>query len=154
MLTCWSIDTVVMQPKRGQSGTSSLFWECPVCGHFLGVLSRYTGWEPKACTRCGSLLGQNHKRRLLLWALHSAALFALLFFGRRVPIWIALSLYLGVSVAVFSLQRITIVGNRNNRFCPGCRYDLTGTLAAGIARCPECGHPLSAKNPPAARPVA
>lgn len=26
--------------------------------------------------------------------------------------------------------------------CPGCEYDLTGSLAAGSTTCPECGRPI------------
>lgn len=37
------------------------------------------------------------------------------------------------------LERVVVIGDRNPRYCPACRYDLSGTLAAGITTCPECG---------------
>jgi predicted RNA-binding Zn-ribbon protein involved in translation (DUF1610 family) len=40
------------------------------------------------------------------------------------------------------LDRVRVIGKRNPRYCPSCRYDLSGTVSAGIARCPECGRDL------------
>jgi len=50
------------------------------------------------------------------------------------PVW-----FIATSELMGFLDRVTVVGNRNARYCPACRYDLAGTLAAGVSRCPECG---------------
>ena len=76
-----------------------------------------------------------------------------LFVGKRYSFAMVLPLFVpGVLVAMCLLERVTVVGNRSARYCPACRYDLTGTLSAGIEHCPECGRDLApeplARTPP------
>ena len=75
------------------------------------------------------------------------------FIGSRIAFWISFPFLLAACSAMVFLDRVTVIANRNNHFCPGCRYDLTGTLAAHITRCPECGYALP-QNDEAVRPIA
>ena len=95
-----------------------------------------------SCRRCFSLLGFERKRRGLV------AVFYVLFFlwvgWLRVHWAVALLLIVAgtVILEVFT-ERVVVIGYRSRRFCPACRYDLRGTLAAGITTCPECGTPAA-----------
>jgi hypothetical protein len=70
------------------------------------------------------------------------------------PLLIAFPIYVGLCTAIWFLDRVKVIGNRNSRYCPACRYDLSGTFGAGIMRCPECGRDVSAEYWAVERPVA
>jgi hypothetical protein len=56
------------------------------------------------------------------------------------PAWWIGALILGVAVALMLWPaRVITVGERNTGYCRRCKYDLSGTIAAKIERCPECG---------------
>ena len=57
---------------------------------------------------------------------------------------IAVPIVLAAAMAWGFLERVTVIDNRNPRYCRSCRYDLSGTLDAGITMCPECGTPAAA----------
>ena len=60
----------------------------------------------------------------------------------RVPLWLAASLaslpLWGRLLAPLRRRRL-LVKARRRTLCRECGYDLRGTLAAGLRRCPECG---------------
>ena len=57
-----------------------------------------------------------------------------------VPYWFVLILSLALPGIRLAIRRSARPGS-----CASCGYDLTGTLQAGRARCPECGKPV--ENP-------
>jgi len=100
------------------------------------------------------LLGFDSRLRLLL--AFPLSLCWLLSDRFRAGYW----LMIFVSVAVLSiatigyLERVEVRGRRNLRYCRCCRYDLAGTIAAGIAKCPECGYAVPAVKAAAKSPTA
>ena len=106
------------------------------------------------CPKCGSALGFDRKRRWLTAISASLACGLYGFIQSQYSALVALPVLFIGSAALGLLDRVTVVGNRNTRYCAGCRYDLTGTLAAGIFRCPECGREMNSEQPTAIRPVA
>jgi hypothetical protein len=68
-------------------------------------------------------------------------------------ILVALPILVVGNTAISFLDRVKVVGSRNNRYCPSCRYDLSGTLAAGIMTCPECGRVVSVEHVPTEPPT-
>ena len=132
----------LMAPKRSQRATSTSWRDCPVCGepvHWSRHWLRASTWARWPCRRCGSLLGFDRKNRWRVAAPIFALVGFLAYFGSLGATWGLLPL-LGVAIAVVALlDRVTVVGHRSKRYCHRCRYDLVGTLVAGIKRCPECG---------------
>ena len=132
------------QPEK-QPRTIRTSRDCPVCG--AGVhWSRY--WFPASihaqwtCPKCGTLLGYESQSLLLLFVVvvFFAAFFALV--RLFVSIYWALPLIVGGWAVAAMVKRVTVIANQNPQYCPTCRYNLTGTLAAGLNRCPECGRPI------------
>ena len=68
----------------------------------------------------------------------------------RYSIFIAMPIVLAAAVAWGFFERVVVIDNRNLRYCRSCRYDLSGTLDAGITKCPECGTPAAAGGTSAA----
>jgi hypothetical protein len=137
------VSLMVPNPKKARHLTSAR--DCPVCGeavHWTRYWLRSWAWAKWPCSRCGSLLGFDTKRR---WVIVIALMPLLLYFGagRYSRYSLVTGLLVGLAVAAAStwLERVVVIGDRNPRYCPTCRYDLSGTLAAGIATCPECGGP-------------
>ncbi len=121
------------------------FWVCPVCGHPLPRTHGIVNSRESPCDHCGSLLGVSKNAGIMLAVLSSVLLGAMMWLGRRVALWMGLVLLAAYVFTPIFLRPITVLRNRNPGFCRGCRYDLTGTVAAGIERCPECGTPTTAK---------
>lgn len=139
--------------RRGESSRRPISVsdrDCPVCGepvHWSRYWLRAWAWAKWRCPGCGSILGFDRKRR---WLLTIAACLLCGFYATIESRYTALvavpALFIG-SVALGLIDRVTVVGNRNARYCPACRYDLTGTLAAAIDRCPECGRGIPSGRP-------
>jgi hypothetical protein len=141
-------EMIVMPPEPAPPQTSVSSRDCPVCGQPVHWSRYWLRTRPSAkwpCGRCGSLLGFDGRCRVVIALLITAVLGAFAIILPPIRFWIAFPLLLVASSAVALIDRVTVVGNRNDRFCPGCSYDLTGTLAAGITRCPECGYELPQK---------
>jgi ribosomal protein L37AE/L43A len=146
-----------MQPSDSQTPILTSDRDCPVCGepvHWSRFMFRAWVWAKWKCKKCNSSLGFSRKRRLILVIPVAIAGGIFGFLSSRYGFLIAFPIYLlGVS-AIFSLDHVTVVGNRNNRYCPLCRYDLSGNIAAGILKCPECGRDVSANHDLAGPPFA
>lgn len=119
--------------------------DCPVCGgpvHWTRYWLRAWIWAKWPCPRCGSLLGFNRNRRML-YALAGAiagGIFGTLRFHYG---WLVGLAFIVAATALLQLiENVIVLGNRNPRYCSSCRYDLSGTIDAGINRCPECGRPI------------
>ena len=122
--------------------TSNSARDCPVCGHVV-PWSRYWlrswSWAEWPCPNCGTILGFARARRrlMLIPAGLAGGLFSLA--QGRYSLLIALPLFIVAAAAIGLLDRVEVRDRRNPDYCRACRYDLTGTLAAGGSRCPECG---------------
>ncbi len=56
------------------------------------------------------------------------------------------SLAYGIVLAIAADQAVLNARKNLSGQCPSCDYDLRGTLAAGIERCPECGATVDPQN--------
>ena len=127
--------------------------DCPVCGepvHWSRYWLRTWIWAKWACPRCKSQLGFDRKRRWLLtipFALCGLGFEMLRSQYSFIVAFLVLTVY---CIPLGFLERVTVIGNRNGRYCPSCRCDLSGTFAAGIGKCPECGRVVNdgRGNPP------
>jgi endogenous inhibitor of DNA gyrase (YacG/DUF329 family) len=147
----------VMRPEATQTAISISARDCPVCGkpvHWSRYWLRAWAWAKWPCPRCGSLLGFDRKRRWLIAipAGLSGGMYGLI--QSRCSALVALPVLVLGSAALGLLDQVTVVGHRNPGYCRSCRYDLTGTLSAGIVRCPECGADVPTEQTAATRPVA
>lgn len=53
-----------------------------------------------------------------------------------------LSLLLSIAIVPYLIRfsmRLNTLKNATNLICVKCEYDLRGTVAAGVKKCPECG---------------
>lgn len=60
----------------------------------------------------------------------------------RFALYLTMPLLIIGFVAMMRFDRVKVVGQRNPRYCPACRYNLTGSIDAGLDRCPECGQSI------------
>ena len=61
--------------------------------------------------------------------------------------WLFAALLIWINYAARVGKTIRYFTQPDEQRCPACGYDLRGTLAAGIERCPECGAPAFAEEP-------
>src|ERR1700722_6784190 len=122
---------------------------CPVCGepvrwsrYWLRAVY-YAVW---VCPRCETLLGFDRKW-WWLWTI-TAVVAGLVWLVLRWPYSVvgAVAVYVAGCAGLGSFDRVKVLGIRNSQYCPSCRYDLSGTLAAGIGKCPECGRAVDAER--------
>ena len=145
-----------LEPRQLPTVTSAR--GCPVCGepvHWSRYWLRAYVWAKWPCPKCGSVLGFDHARRGLITAI-AVALSIPRAFGvirSQYSVLVMMPIVLAGAAALNLLDRVTVIGHRNASYCLGCRYDLTGTLSAGITRCPECGREVADEQLVAARPV-
>jgi CXXC-20-CXXC protein len=145
-----------MQPDDTPPHTLISDRDCPVCGervHWSRYWLRSWVWAEWKCPKCNSSLGFNVKRRWLLAIPAGIAGCMYSFLRLRYGFLIAFPIYIAGISAILLLDRVRVIGNRNSRYCPSCRYDLTGTIAAGIMRCPECGRDLPLEGRPVEPPT-
>jgi len=64
------------------------------------------------------------------------------------PVWVA------AMIGLHFLDHVKVVGNRNARYCPACRYDLGAATDTRPLRCPECGCPVEHSTPRTEAPTA
>lgn len=62
-----------------------------------------------------------------------------LFAASEHPAWLFGWAFVGTATLVYALWRVGRFSQRRLNLCEACGYDLRGTLAADIVRCPECG---------------
>lgn len=147
-----------MEPRRSQPPAVTSARDCPVCGepvHWSRYWLRAHVWAKWRCPKCGSVLGFDHGRRGLITAI-AVALSIPIAFGvirSQYSALVVMPIVLVASVVLNLLDRVTVVGHRNPSYCPGCRYDLTGTISAGLTRCPECSRQVAEEERAAARQV-
>lgn len=116
---------------------------CPICATQI-AFSRHLFWMRMSvwpCPRCGSMLAFkcNWFARAVGLPFLGALLYLLTQF-RWINWWTATAIFVGGFLVITARDRATVVGLFNrHRYCRICRYDLSGTLKAGITRCPECG---------------
>lgn len=146
-----------MQPQTSHPPTSISSRDCPVCGepvHWSRYWLRAWALTKWSCPKCRSLLGFDRNRRWLTAIPVGLAAGLYEFMQSRYSALVALPVLFVGAAATGLLDRVTVVANRNTRYCATCRYDLTGTLRAGIGRCPECGREIASEQLAAMRPDA
>lgn len=63
-------------------------------------------------------------------------------------LWFFLGMFLWLSLGVFATRSLSALPPIDaSNACASCHYDLRGTRAAGIGRCPECGAAVGAEAP-------
>ncbi len=132
-------------PQQPHPG-STAWRRCPVCHERVDWMRRWglRDWTSRRwkCPKCHSLLQMDAGSELWVFlGIFVAILLPLPFLltRRRIEPWLMM-----LACAVIALflpapfERVRLVQCAEHH-CPSCRYNLTGTLAAGIDRCPECG---------------
>ena len=121
---------------------------CPVCGEPV-PWTRYWikpwVWAKWPCSRCDSILTFDGSRRLWVGMI-GGALGGSFFFVTKLYGWVAGFIVFIVGLLLFLFDRVRVAERRNPNFCRFCRYDISGTLAAGLNRCPECGQAIAATD--------
>jgi predicted RNA-binding Zn-ribbon protein involved in translation (DUF1610 family) len=120
--------------------------DCPVCAEKV-PWRRYLmnrGISAKwYCPQCHSLLTFDLGRRVFAAIVGGVIGVMLLVSWLAVRHWVSrvgcLIAGVPVLIAVFLFDHVIVIGHRNENYCVFCQYDLTGTIAAGEKRCPECG---------------
>src|SRR5688572_22202047 len=103
-----------MQPQARQRRTSISARDCPVCGTpvpWTRYWLRAGAWAKWPCPTCGSLLGFDQKRGVLMIipAGLTVGLYVFMVIWMQYPVLIALPVLLVASQALGFLNRVTVV---------------------------------------------
>ena len=117
--------------------------ECPNCRHPVPRLRLFltTAWGRFPCKGCGSLLGVDVGRRMLmvmpclLMPVLGVVLPRFGVSGTVISSLLVPAVLVGFAALLFFFDRAVVHELRGSR-CQGCGYDLQGQVEA---RCPECG---------------
>ena len=114
--------------------------ECPNCREPIPRIRLFltTAWGRWRCSRCGSLLGIDVRRRFLAMIPYFGILILLFWFGGGTArsLTVALPAVVVLGLVNFMLFDRAVVHERTGFRCQKCGYDLQGQVEA---RCPECG---------------
>ena len=114
--------------------------ECPNCREPIPRIRLFltTAWGRWRCSRCGSLLGIDVRRRFLAMIPYFGILILLFAFGGVTAhsLAIGLPIIVGIGLINFMLLDRPVVHERTGFRCRKCGYDLQEQVEA---RCPECG---------------
>lgn len=114
--------------------------ECPNCREPISFFRtvRSSAWGRFRCKACGSVIGVDTTRRLLVQVPWMAAVALALGVGRvQRAGWLVAIIVLSLPfVAIFMFLEKLVVYERRRFCCRKCGYDLQGQTEN---RCPECG---------------